>query len=325
MKICMLLAALAAALSAQVPALPGMAPVPAPAGVAPDTVVAKIDGKDVTAAEVRKILDTTPALRGPFQQNPILALGDFFIRQYLAGEAEKAKLDELSPWKEQLEEQRANILTNAFINKEANTYPVTPEMIDAFYKANQAHYEQAKIKVIFIALKPESPSGTSPKDVQAAARAVVEGAHNQRSEADAKALATDLVKKIRDGADFSQLVAQYSEDPVSKAAGGDFGVVKSTSPYSEEIKKAVFALKPGEVSDPVRQPTGYYIIRSEERSRQPVAEVRETIIRSIRQAHLGEFIGALRQRFAPTIESPAFFQQAGANLPPTPAPPPRKP
>ncbi len=325
MKLCTLLAALAATLHAQVPAPVGTAQIPAPAGVAADTVVAKIDGKDITAGEVRKILDTTPALRSPFQQNPSLALGDFFIRQYLAGEAEKAKLDEVSPWKEQLEEQRASILTNAYVNKEANGYPVTAEMIDAYYKENQTRYEQAKIKVIFIALKPEIPSGTSPQDVQAAARAVVEGAHNQRSEADAKALATDLVKKIRDGADFSKLVAQYSEDSVSKAAGGDFGVVKSNSPYSEEIKKAVFALKPGEVSDPVRQPSGYYIVRCESRSIQPIDEVREPIIQAIRQAHLGEFIGALRQRFAAKIENPAFFQQAGANLPPAAAAPPGKP
>src|SRR5579864_1182654 len=198
MKICTLLAALAATLHAQNPAPAGGGQISPPPGVPPETVVAKIDGKDVTAGDVRKILEITPGFKGPFQQNPSMALGDYFIRRYLAGEAEKAKLEEQSPWKEQLEEQRTNILTNALVSKEANGYPVSEEMINAYYKQNQARYEQAKIKVIFIALKPEGPSGTSSQDVQAAARAVVEAAHNQRSEADAKALAADLVKKIRD-------------------------------------------------------------------------------------------------------------------------------
>ena len=64
----------------------------------------------------------------------------------------------------------------------------------------------------------------------------------QRTEADARKLAEDLVKQIRGGADFGKLVAQYSEDPTSKAAGGDFGMVNLNSSYSADVKKAVLAL-----------------------------------------------------------------------------------
>jgi hypothetical protein len=98
------------------------------------------------------------------------------------------------------------------------------------------------------------PSGKSLEDV---ARALSEGgsSQTQRSEADARKLAEDLVKQIRGGADFAKLVAQYSEDAPSKAAGGDFGAVNINSSYSEDVKKAVLALKVGEITDPLQQST----------------------------------------------------------------------
>ena len=88
--------------------------------------------------------------------------------------------------------------------------------------------------------------------------------------------------QLRGGADFAKLAEQYSEDPASKAAGGDFGVIKASSEYPAELKSAVFALKPGEVGA-LRQPTAYYIIRVEEKGPQPVNEVARTHRRSAPQ------------------------------------------
>jgi hypothetical protein len=63
-------------------------------------------------------------------------------------------------------------------------------------------------------------------------------------------MVTDLVKQLRDGADFAELAKKNSEDKNSAASGGDFGVLRRGDRIPEEIKTAVFALKPGEVSDP---------------------------------------------------------------------------
>jgi peptidyl-prolyl cis-trans isomerase C len=313
MKLCLLLAALAATLCAQGPA---------PAGVPPDTVVAKVDGKDVTAGEVRKILeDAGPQFAQAFRANPTVAVRDFFVISFLAEEGEKLKLAEQSPWKEQLEISRVNLIANAMVNHERDNFGISTEEIEKYYERNQAHYEQAKIKVISITFKPPVPSGTSPDAVKAAAEAFVKGARNTRPEEEAKTLAADIVKQARAGADFAQLVAQYSDDPISKASGGDFGVVKSTSSYPNDIKKAVFALKPGEVSDPVRQPSADDIIPCQERSLQAIGEVREVIVQEIRQAHLGEFLKDLQARFMPKIEKPEFFSQPPAVSPVPPKPP----
>jgi hypothetical protein len=310
MKICSILIAFTATLGAQ--ALSS-------SEVSPDTVVIKVGGKGVTAGEIRKLLEAgPPALVQAFRQNPTEAIQSVYILDYLAAEGDKLKLGEESPWKEQIETARTNTVANAMINHERDGYMVSPEETEAFYRKNQARYEQAKIKVIYIAFKTATPTGTSTEDLKQAAMAALASAHDpkQRSEADAKTLATDIVRKIRSGADFSQLVAQYSEDAASKAAGGDFGTVTSASAsYPDAIKKAVLALKPGEVSDPVQQPGAYYIIRIEEKKLQPIDAARDAIIQEIRQQHLGDYITGLRQRFAPQIEKPEFFMQMNGAAP----------
>jgi hypothetical protein len=304
MKICVLIA-VAATLGAQAPVS---------SELPPDTVVLKVGGKDITAGEIRKILDSAPPdLVQAFHTNPTDAIQSLYILDFLNVEGDQLKLGEESPWKEQIEEARKRVVAQAMINHERDGYLVTPEETEAFYKANQSRYEQEKIKVIYIAYKAAMPVGTSPEDVKQAALAALAAAHDpkQRSESDAKTLATDIVIKLRGGADFGQMVSQYSEDATSKAVGGDFGTIKGTSTsYPDQIKKAVLGLKAGEVSDPVQLPGAYYIIRVDEKTLQSINEVREPIIQEIRQQHLGDFITALRKRFAPQILKPEFFLQS---------------
>jgi hypothetical protein len=158
------------------------------------------------------------------------------------------------------------------------------------------------------------PSGKSLEDV---ARAISEGgsSQTQRTEADARKLADDLVKQIRGGADFAKLVAEYSEDAPSKAAGGDFGVVNVNSSYSADVKKAVLALKAGEVTDPLRQSNAFYIIRVEEKTVQPMSELTVSINEEIRGAHLNQWLADVGKRFEPTVKSVEFFAQPKLALP----------
>jgi len=123
-----------------------------PAGAAPTDptkVVATVAGKDVTAAEVQKMLASFDAQSTQaFQQNPQNVLSQYFLFLHLAEEAEKAKLLEKSPYKEQFEGLKLQVLQRSRINEENNTFPVTPEMIEAYNKEHAPQYEQAKIKAI---------------------------------------------------------------------------------------------------------------------------------------------------------------------------------
>jgi hypothetical protein len=319
MKYCLILVLACTPLLAQAP----------PAGDVPDdTVVAKVDGKAVTAGEIRKSLMIMPAeFIQLFQQNPRYAVQQLYMLSYLAGEAERTKLGDESPLKDQLAFLRANTLASAMISHEHNFYPVTNQMIKEFYERNQARYQQAKIKVIYIAFKPSAPvMGSVPtnKSIEDVARAISEGGASKtpRTEADARKLAEDLVKQIRVGADFAKLVAEYSEDPTSKAAGGDFGVVNTNSSYSNDVKKAVLALKVGEVTDPLPQSNAFYIIRVEEKTVQPVNELSGPIGEEIRQAHLNEWLAGVSKRFDPAVENVQFFTQPKVAVPGVPAPAP---
>ena len=120
------------------------------------------------------------------------------------------------------------------------------------------------------------------------------------------------MKQLRGGADFAKLVAQYSEDAASKAAGGDFGVIKAVSEYPAELKSAVFALKPGEISEPIRQPTAYYIVRLEEKGTQPVDEVREPIVQALRNEHMNQWMKDMNASYQAVIKDPDFFKAPAA-------------
>ena len=291
-----------------------------------DTVVATVDGKDVTAGEIRQRMAFMPnEFIQLFQQNPGYAVQQLFMLRYLSDEAEKAKLGEQSPLKEQLAFMRANSMASAMISHEHNFYPVSNQQLKEFYDKNQARYQQAKIKVISITFKPAEPIvGTVPSDksLEDVARAISQGgsSQTQRTEADARKLAEDLVKQIRGGADFAKLVSEYSEDSTSKAAGGDFGVVNINSSYSADVKKAVLSLKPGEVTDPLQQPNAFYIIRVEEKTIQPMSEVTTSIGEEIRGAHLNQWLADVSKRFEPTVKSVEFFTQPKLALPGTAGP-----
>ena len=292
----------------------------------PQKVVATIAGKDITVADVQKMTSMFSAQDlQQYQQNPQFILSQFFLFLHLAEEGDKLKLLEKSPYKEQYEGLKLQLERNARINEENNTFPVSPEMIDKYYQEHSAQYEQAKIKVIYIAYAgQETPKGTDPASVAAAARAAVAVGLSKRSEADARALAADIVKQLRGGADFVKLVAQYSEDAASKAAGGDFGLVKAVGEYPAELKTAVFALKPGEISEPIRQPTAYYIVRLEEKGSQPVDEVREKIIQTIRNDHMNQWMKDMNASYQAVIKDPEFFKTSAPAVLPAPAPNPKQ-
>jgi hypothetical protein len=309
----------------------------------PNTVVATIAGISVTVADVRKILQNAPAQLGQlFQQNPQQALGQVYLMKYLASEGEKAHLDEKSPLKEEIEDLIAllkqQVLANAMVNQEQNGFLVSGEQIDEYYKKNQARWEEAKIKIILIAFKPApvtaakapaeaspTPGGAAPaitETLKAAAQGALEGAHplNERTQAEALKLAGDLVKQLRGGADFAKLVTQYSDDAESKSSGGDFGTpIKASSSFAQDLKKTVLAMKPGEISDPVPQGYGYYIIRLEEKTVQPINDVRESIVKDLRDTHMNEYMKGLTTRFTPQVQRPDFFAQPGKFLAQPPA------
>ena len=324
MKALLVCALFCAVLSAQIPSVTGPSAPQTP--LPPNTVVATVAGTNVTIDDVRKMTENAPPQLLQFlKQQPQNFIQQMFLFRFLSAEGDKLKLAEQSPLKEQIETERAWVIANAMVNHERDYYQVTGQQIEEFYHLNESRWQQAKIKAILVGFKPGAAAPVNPKDMEEAAKQALSGAHpaNQRSEDEAKSLAADLVKQIRAGADFVKLVEQYSDDSSSKGSGGEFPPVKATSPYPEDLKKAIFALKPGEVSDPVKQPSGFYIIRMEEKTIQPLNDVREPIVQEMRQSHLNDWLKSLNSRFTPVVQKPEFFVQPQLYLEPAaPAPKP---
>jgi foldase protein PrsA len=309
MKNCLLMIVVAAGLHAQAPG--------SPANLPPDTVVAKIGDHEVTVAEVQSIFNNfPPQMMQYIKQDPSRGLAAYYLGHYLAGEAEKRKLAEESPWKEQLAADREQVLANAMTTWERNNYQVPEDQMEAYYKKNLTKYQQSKIRAIKIDFKP----GAAPSvdDLKKAAEDAMTAAHTKanRTEAEAKALAAELVKKLRAGGDFAALAKQYSDDEESKGSGGDFGVVKANGPYPPAIKNGVAALNPGQISEPVPVSNSFYILRVEERSAQSFIDAHEDILQTLREAHMGEYITSLRARFLATVLRPDFFAMLSAGAAP---------
>ena len=103
-----------------------------------------------------------------------------------------------------------------------------------------------------------------------------EGTPEQR--AAVRADAERIRKEAASGKDFAALAKEHSQGP-GAADGGDIGEV-DRGQMQEEFEKAVFSLKPGQVSDVIETETGFHIIKVEQRAgeaHQPLAEVKDDI------------------------------------------------
>lgn len=73
-------------------------------------------------------------------------------------------------------------------------------------------------------------------------------------------VARSLRDQLLGGGDFGTLASRYSGDPGSGSRGGSMGTF-GRGQMLAPIDEAVFALQPGELSEPVETPLGYHLLR----------------------------------------------------------------
>jgi peptidyl-prolyl cis-trans isomerase C len=298
MKALSLVVFCALAVFAQTVPLPPAAPATQAMPELPDTTVVATfdDGTTFTMGDFRKIYAILPP------QNQQMAMRDrkTFIEQWafmrkLSAMAEQEKLDQQSPSKEALGYYRMMILSQAKISDVLNTTTVEPAEVVKYYDVNKEKYKQVRVKAIYLSFS-----------ANAAANAAA-GAKKPLTEDAAKAKAIKLLAELRGGSDFLKAVKEHSDDETSRSKDGDFPTIRPSDNIPDEMKAAVFALKPGELSEPIRQPNGFYVFRAEEVTHRPLSQVRDEIFSALKQQHYSEWLEKTNKGTKVVFNSPAFL------------------
>lgn len=115
-----------------------------------------------------------------------------------------------------------------------------------------------------------------------------------------KAEAQKVLDQAKKGADFAELAKKYSKDPGSAPKGGDLGFFTAERMQPVFAEKA-FSMKPGEISDPVRTPYGFHIIKVEEtrpEETSPLEKVRDQIELALKRDRARDIAYAKAREFA---------------------------
>lgn len=86
----------------------------------------------------------------------------------------------------------------------------------------------------------------------------------------ARTLIDSILVELRAGGDFATAARRFSMDPATKEQGGSLNWIRRGQGYDPMFEAAAFALRPGQISNPVETSFGYHLIQVE---RQQPAEV----------------------------------------------------
>jgi peptidyl-prolyl cis-trans isomerase C len=202
---------------------------------AQDGLVAKVDGKTITEADMRLAETEIGSDLGSLPEGTKRrVLLEFLIEnQLFADAAEKQKLSTGSGFDERMQYWRRRALRDVYFDKSVKD-TVSDTETKKFYDQQVG------------ALKPEE---------EVRARHIL---------VESKDKARELFEKILHGADFTGLAREHSKDPGSKDQGGELGFF-SRGQMVPQFEDAAFKLKPGEVGEPFETQFGWHIVKVDER------------------------------------------------------------
>ena len=258
-----------------------------PVTTAPDSVVAVVNGRKMTADEVKKMVAGLPAqVQQASTNDPQQFMKEYAWYVVLQATAEKDGLQNQSPYKEILAFNRMLALVQAEWNDAYLKVEVTPEQQQKFYDEHKDRYRETKAKLIYI------PFGANG----------VEG--------EAKEKAQKVAQQARGGVDFVKLVKEHSQDQSSAAQDGDMGmsIRSTTTQVPEAMRNAILALKPGQISEPLRHENGYYVFRAESSGVLPYEKVKDEIYKELKDAGFNQWKETTKAQSTVQFENEAFFQ-----------------
>jgi peptidyl-prolyl cis-trans isomerase C len=266
---------------------------PSYCSAADDTVVAKVNGRIITEADVRLAeaeigndLGTLP----PEQRRRVLV--EYLIETMLFAEAaEKAQLGS----GQRFDERRR--------------YWDRRAMRDTFFDHSvKGSVSDADAKKFY-----DTEIAATPAQEEVRARHIL---------VDSEEKAKEIYEKIAHGADFTEMAKQFSKDPGSKDDGGDLGYF-TRGRMVPQFEEAAFKLDKGEVSLPVQSQFGWHLIKVEDKRQRgapPFDRIKERIIARLVHKRAQEIGQNLRNAAKVEFVDPALKSQADQEKAIRPAP-----
>lgn len=233
-----------------------------------DDIVARYGDKKITVADFERIVEMQmqgrPKAPAQTPQVKEAMLHNLVKMMVLADYARSKGFDKRPDIVEQVKLVTDNVLASTYLKLEVAdkvAKELTDKDFETYYKSRQEEFkipEQVKARHILVRLEKNASEADQKK---------------------AREKAEDILKKLKAGEDFAKLAAELSDDPGSKAKGGDLGLF-SRGRMVPEFEKAAFSMKPGELSEPVKSPFGYHIIKVEEKKEalsQPYEKVKDKV------------------------------------------------
>lgn len=208
------------------------------------------------------------------QQLLINQLQQSIAGSYFLTKAEAQRLHDLE--NEEREIQYVQIPADKF----AGTAPIEDAAIQAYYDKNQdrfmtteyvaLEYAELRLEQLATQVQPteellkelyEKNKANYVQDEQRRTRHIVIPVTGE-DDAGALKQAQAVYAEARAGKDFAELAKKYSKDP-SAADGGELGFVDKSA-FTGPIGDTLFAMKVGDISEPVKSQFGYHILKLEE-------------------------------------------------------------
>jgi peptidyl-prolyl cis-trans isomerase SurA len=175
-----------------------------------------------------------------------------YTKEELEKEFEKRKMSE-TDFKAELRRQLS--VEKLFAKEIGSRISISDNDVAGFYRANKANYNLPENTVhlaeILVTATPD-PNVINLKNSKA------------QNDQQAREKIDMIAAKLRQGEDFATLASNYSEDDVTAANGGDAGfILESTleKGANPELRRQIFGMTPGQISQVIHTPDGYRIIK----------------------------------------------------------------
>jgi len=260
---------------------------------APTEVLAQIGKTVITGADIDALIDTLPpdfmaSVKTKEQKKNFL--NAYVQGSILAMEAKAQNIDKKKSMQTRIEYMVMGLLAQEYAMDVTAKVPKTTDAdIKKYFESHKAQFATpAMVAAKHILVKVDAAA--KPEE-QKAALAKIEG----------------IKKELNGGANFEKLAEKYSDDPGSKSRGGDLGLFPKTG-MTPEFTQAAFALKKGEISNPVKTVFGYHIIKvynikpeSTSTLKDVMPRIRGLVENQARQDALQKEIDRLKKKYAVTI------------------------